>query len=135
MQKPMKRLMLIAVAITISLSLSAKELCRSEQTGMALNEESGIYFLSFRSGRLNLGDLKSARNFLAQMEKSCIQEDLKSTFDTGEQKFQVKKDSKGFYIQSDRMKIRQCDIEMFLVWLESRIIKDKASRIWDILTE
>ena len=63
---------------------------------------------------------------------------LQSLIDSGEQKFKVEKDDEGLYIVKiglGGVKLRPSDAAKFLAVLEAKITKDKAGRIWDIITE
>lgn len=131
----MKKLIFLLFILLSAFPVSAKELCRNADTGLSLHEDRGVYSISGRRGKLILGDLKSARNLLASLEKSFIKENLRNSIDVGNQKYEIQEDKDGYYIISSGLKIRHSDITQFLVWLESRVIKDKASRIWDIIME
>ena len=128
---------IIALAL-ISVSMSAETVSKNKKTGMTLEETAGIYSLQNTSGVIVLGDLKTARNTLAAINGSFLQEKVKDVIECGEQKFTVNEDETGFYVTQvglGLVKIRPGDATKFLTKLESRIIKNKSKKVWDALTE
>ena len=131
-------LIMAIILAAAALTLSAKEVSKNSETGMVLSEEMGIYSISGKGGAIILGDIKKTREILVSLEKCFLQEYVKNYIDCGDQKFEVKSDDKGLYIIKvglGAVKIRQSDVTLFLVKVESIIIKDKGTRIINILKE
>lgn len=134
----MKKIFLALAFALLSLTLSAKEVSKNSETGMVLSEELGIYTITGKGGAIILGDVKATRNTLAALEKCFIQEHIKDYIDCGEQKFEVHSDNQGLYIIKvglGAIKVRQSDVNIFLLKVESIIAKDKVSRIGKIIKE
>jgi hypothetical protein len=105
---------------------------------MVLSEELGVYSISGKEGAIILGDVKKTRDILASLSKCFIQEHLKNYIDCGEQKWEVHSDDQGLYIIKmgvGAVKLRQSDVNLFLIKVESIITKDKLSRIGKIIKE
>ena len=134
----MKKIFIAIAFALLTLTLSAKEVSKNSETGMVLSEELGIYTITGKGGAIILGDVKMTRNTLAALEKCFIQEHLNNYIDCGEQKFEVHSDDQGLYIIKvglGAVKIRQSDVNIFLLKVESIIAKDKLSRIGKIIKE
>ena len=134
----MKKLILAIAFALITLTLSAKEVSKNSDTGMVLSEIQGVYSISGLGGAIVLGDIRKTRDILASLSKCFIQEHLKNYIDCGEQKWEVHSDDKGLYIIKmgvGAVKIRQSDVNLFLLKVESIIAKDKLSRIGKIIAE
>ena len=134
----MKKIFIAIAFALLTLTLSAKEVSKNSSTGMTLSEELGVYSITGKGGAIILGDVKTTRNTLASLEKCFIQEHLNNYIDCGEQKFEVHSDDQGLYIIKvglGAVKIRQSDVNIFLLKVESIIAKDKLSRIGKIIKE
>lgn len=137
----MKKYIIATIAIalfTLPLFAKSKEVSKNSDTGMVLSEELGVYSISGKGGAIILGDVKKTRDILASLSKCFIQEHLKNYIDCGEQKWEVHSDDKGLYIIKmgvGAVKLRQSDVNMFLLKVESIIAKDKLSRIGKIIVE
>lgn len=134
----MKKLILAIAFVLITLTLSAKEVSKNSDTGMVLSEVQGVYSITGPGGAIVLGDIKKTRDILASLSKCFIQEHLKNYIDCGEQKWEVHSDDKGLYIIKmgvGAVKIRQSDVNLFLLKVESIIARDKISRIGKIIAE
>lgn len=134
----MKKIFTAFAFALLTLTLSAKEVSKNSSTGMTLSEELGVYSITGKGGAIILGDVKTTRNTLASLEKCFIQEHLNNYIDCGEQKFEVHSDDQGLYIIKvglGAVKVRQSDVNIFLLKVESIIAKDKLSRIGKIIKE
>lgn len=134
----MKKLILAIAFALITFTLSAKEVSKNSDTGMVLSEVQGVYSISGPGGAIVLGDIRKTRDILASLSKCFIQEHLKNYIDCGEQKWEVHSDDQGLYIIKmgvGAVKIRQSDVNLFLIKVESIIAKDKLSRIGKIIAE
>ena len=134
----MKKIFIAIAFALLTLTLSAKEVSKNSSTGMTLSEELGVYSITGKGGAIILGDVKTTRNTLASLEKCFIQEHLNNYIDCGEQKFEVHSDDQGLYIIKvglGAVKIRQSDVNIFLLKVESIIAKDKLTRIGKIIKE
>ena len=134
----MKKIFTAFAFALLTLTLSAKEVSKNSSTGMTLSEELGVYSITGKGGAIILGDVKTTRNTLASLEKCFIQEHLNNYIDCGEQKFEVYSDDQGLYIIKvglGAVKVRQSDVNIFLLKVESIITKDKLSRIGKIIKE
>lgn len=134
----MKKIFIAIAFALLTLTLSAKEVSKNSSTGMTLSEELGVYSITGKGGAIILGDVKTTRNTLASLEKCFIQEHLNNYIDCGEQKFEVHSDDQGLYIIKvglGAVKVRQSDVNIFLLKVESIIAKDKLSRIGKIIKE
>jgi hypothetical protein len=134
----MKKIFIAIAFALLSLTLTAKEVSKNFSTGMILSEELGIYTITGKGGAIILGDVKVTRNTLASLEKCFIQAHLNNYIDCGEQKWEVRSDEDGLYIIKvglGAVKIRQSDVNIFLIKVESIIAKDKLSRIGKIIKE
>jgi len=134
----MKKIFIALAFALLTLTLSAKEVSKNSSTGMTLSEELGVYSITGKGGAIILGDVKTTRNTLASLEKCFIQEHLNNYIDCGEQKFEVHSDEDGLYIIKvglGAVKVRQSDVNIFLLKVESIIAKDKLSRIGKIIKE
>ena len=134
----MKKIFIAIAFALLTLTLSAKEVSKNSSTGMTLSEELGVYSITGKGGAIILGDVKTTRNTLASLEKCFIQEHLNNYIDCGEQKFEVHSDDQGLYIIKmgvGAVKLRQSDVNMFLIKMESIIAKDKLHRISKIMQE
>ena len=134
----MKKIFIALAFALLTLTLSAKEVSKNSSTGMTLSEELGVYSITGKGGAIILGDVKTTRNTLASLEKCFIQEHLNNYIDCGEQKFEVHSDDQGLYIIKvglGAVKVRQSDVNIFLLKVESIIAKDKLSRIGKIIKE
>ena len=122
-----------------AVTLNAEEISKNSSTGMVLDETAGVYSLVGKNGGLIiLGDIKTARDFLFSANVCFAQEKLQSLVDCGEQKFKVEKDDEGLYIVKiglGGVKVRPGDAAQFFAVLEGKIAKEKAGKIWDIITE
>ena len=135
----MKKYIIATIAAALfTLPLFAKEVSKNSDTGMVLSEELGVYSISGKEGAIILGDVKKTRDILASLSKCFIQEHLKNYIDCGEQKWEVHSDDQGLYIIKmgvGAVKLRQSDVNLFLIKVESIIAKDKLSRIGKIIKE
>ena len=134
----MKKIFTALAFALLTLTLSSKEVSKNSSTGMTLSEELGAYSITGKGGAIILGDVKTTRNTLASLEKCFIQEHLNNYIDCGEQKFEVHSDDQGLYIIKvglGAVKVRQSDVNIFLLKVESIITKDKLSRIGKIIKE
>ena len=134
----MKKIFIAIAFALLTLTLSAKEVSKNSETGMVLSEELGIYTITGKGGAIILGDVKVTRNTLAALEKCFIQEHLNNYIDCGDQKWEVHSDDQGLYIIKvglGAVKIRQSDVNIFLLKVESIIAKDKLTRIGKIIKE
>lgn len=134
----MKKLILAIAFVLITFTLSAKEVSKNSDTGMVLSEVQGVYSISGPGGAIVLGDIRKTRDILASLSKCFIKEHLKNYIDCGEQKWEVHSDDKGLYIIKmgvGAVKIRQSDVNLFLLKVESIIARDKISRIGKIIAE
>jgi len=130
----MKKIITVIIFALLCASLSAKECCKNPDTGLSLDETSGVYSIKGKGGIIPLGDIKDALTFMRTANKCFTQELLKNTFDVGDQKFTVHSDDEGLYITKVGMgiiKIRPCDTLQFNVWLASRVAKNKAEKLWN----
>lgn len=137
----MKKYIIATIAIalfTLPLFAKSKEVSKNSDTGMVLSEVQGVYSISGPGGAIVLGDIRKTRDILASLSKCFIQEHLKNYIDCGEQKWEVHSDDQGLYIIKmgvGAVKLRQSDVNLFLLKVESIIAKDKGSRILKILKE
>lgn len=135
----MKKYIIATIAAALfTLPLFAKEVSKNSDTGMVLSEELGVYSISGKEGAIILGDVKKTRDILASLSKCFVQEHLKNYIDCGEQKWEVHSDDQGLYIIKmgvGAVKLRQSDVNLFLIKVESIIAKDKLSRIGKIIKE
>lgn len=134
----MKKLILAIAFALITLTLSAKEVSKNSDTGMVLSEVKGVYSITGPGGVIILGDARKTRDTLASLSKCFIQEHLKNYIDCGDQRYEVKSDDNGLYIIKagvGAVKLRQTDVNMFFIKMESIIAKDKLHRISKIIQE
>lgn len=134
----MKKILLIVALAIASLTMSAKEVSRNNTTGMVLDETAGVFSLMGKGGVIVLGGIKDARNFMAQAQGCFTKESLKGVIDLGDQKYTVKSDDEGMYIIKlgvGGVKVRPTDTSKFLIYLESRIVREKSKKVWDVITE
>ena len=105
---------------------------------MVLSEELGVYSITGPGGVIIIGDARKTRDTLASLSKCFIQEHIKNYIDCGDQRYEVKSDDNGLYIIKmgvGAVKLRQKDVNMFLIKMESIIAKDKLHRISKIIKE
>jgi len=137
-ERTMKKIVTVVILALMAVGMNAKEVSRNSTTGMVLDETAGVYSLVGKSGVIILGNLKSARDFMFSANVCFAQEKLQEVIDCGEQKFNVKEDEEGLYIVKvglGGVKVRPSDTAKFFTWLESRIIKEKAKKVWEDVTE
>lgn len=134
----MKNIFIAILLALASLTLSAKEVSKNSDTGMVLSEELGVYSITGSGGVIIIGDARKTRDTLASLSKCFIQEHIKNYIDCGDQRYEVKSDDNGLYIIKmgvGAVKLRQKDVNMFLIKMESIIAKDKFHRISKIIKE
>jgi len=134
----MKQIFIAILLALATFTLSAKEVSKNSDTGMVLSEELGVYSITGHGGVIILGDAKKTRNTLASLSKCFLQEHLKNYIECGDQRYEVKSDDNGLYIIKagvGAVKLRQSDVNLFLIKVESIIAKDKISRIGKIIAE
>ena len=134
----MKNIFIAILLALASLTLSAKEVSKNSDTGMVLSEELGVYSITGPGGVIIIGDARKTRDTLASLSKCFIQEHIKNYIDCGDQRYEVKSDDNGLYIIKmgvGAVKLRQKDVNMFLIKMESIIAKDKFHRISKIIKE
>ncbi len=134
----MKNIFIAILLALASLTLSAKEVSKNSDTGMVLSEELGVYSITGPGGVIIIGDARKTRDTLASLSKCFIQEHIKNYIDCGDQRYEVKSDDNGLYIIKmgvGAVKLRQKDVNMFLIKMESIIAKDKLHRISKIIKE
>ena len=133
-----KNIALLFLALA-SVTVNAEEISKNSSTGMVLDETAGVYSLVGKHGGvIILGDIKTARDFLFSANVCFAQEKLQSLVDCGEQKFKVEKDDDGLYIIKigiGGVKVRPSNSAKFFAILEGKIAKEKAGKIWDVITE
>lgn len=134
----MKNIFIAILLALVSLTLSAKEVSKNSDTGMVLSEVKGVYSITGPGGVIIMGDARKTRDTLASLSKCFIQEHLKNYIDCGDQRYEVKSDDNGLYIIKagvGAVKLRQTDVNMFFIKMESIIAKDKLHRISKIIQE
>ena len=135
----MKKFIALLFFALAAVTVNAEEISKNSSTGMGLDETAGVYSLVGKNGGvIILGDIKTARDFLFSANVCFAQEKLQSLVDCGEQKFKVEKDEEGLYIIKigiGGVKVRPSDSAQFFAVLEGKIAKEKAGKIWDIITE
>ena len=134
----MKNIFIAILLAFASLTLSAKEVSKNSDTGMVLSEELGVYSITGPGGVIILGNAWKTRDTLASLSKCFIKEHIKNYIDCGEQRYEVKSDDQGLYIIKmgvGAVKLRQKDVNMFFIKMESIIAKDKIHRISKIMQE
>jgi len=134
----MKKIITIIAFALLAVTMTAKEVCKNSDTGLVLDETAGIYSLKGKGGIIPIGDIKETLSFMRTANKCFTQEKLKDTFDVGDQKFTVHSDDTGMYITKvglGLVKVRPCDTAQFEIWLASRVAKEKAKKIWSVITE
>lgn len=134
----MKKIIIAIVLALVSMSMYGKEISRNSSTDLVLDETLGVYSLVGKGGTLILGNIEKAKDFLFTANICFAQEKLSEVIDCGEQKMKVYKDDTGLYIMRISLggvKIRPSDEAKFYSVLESKVIKDKATKIWDIIKE
>ena len=135
----MKKWIALLFFALAAVTVNAEEISKNSSTGMVLDETAGVYSLVGKHGGvIILGDIKTARDFLFSANVCFAQEKLQSLVDCGEQKFKVEKDDEGLYIIKiglGGVKVRPSDSAKFFTILEAKIAKEKAGKIWDVITE
>jgi hypothetical protein len=134
----MKHIITLVALALATLTLSAKEVSKNPATGMTLSENLGVYTLTGKGGAIILGDVKAARNFMHDANVAFAQESLNGILNLGKDKFEVMKDDEGMYIVKVGLggaKLRPSDTALFITVLEAIIVKDKAGKVWSVITE
>lgn len=134
----MKNIFIAILLALATFTLSAKEVSKNSDTGMVLSEVKGVYSITGPGGVIIMGDARKTRDTLASLSKCFIQEHFKNYIDCGDQRYEVKSDDNGLYIIKagvGAVKLRQTDVNMFFIKMESIIAKDKLHRISKIIQE
>lgn len=140
----MKHLIYIALALVALLFTScfvetnSHTKVMNHDTGMKLTEFDEVYSITGPKGVIILGDIKESRDIIWQLEQCFISYNLGTIINIsiGDDQYEVKSDDQGSYIIKvglGAVKIRQSDVNLFLSYLESKIVKTKLKNVYNAL--